>query len=81
MWQRLPVGARVVVRATLPEGAPKRFTDVIGVVVAVEFWGLRVRRDAYGYDDDGGVINIASETIVAAKEIPSRPAAVTARRI
>ena len=63
---------RVVGGAPAPRGVPKKYSDVIGIVVEVAEDGLRLRRDAAGYPDSDEVFIPASD-IVTAKQVPPRP--------
>jgi hypothetical protein len=79
-WRRLPEGARVVVRRRLDAaeaqdartaGRGAVWTDVIGIVLAVDEAGIRVRTDAPR--DDPRELTIPGDAIEAAKQIPPRP--------
>ncbi|MCA5892392.1 hypothetical protein LEP48_03370 [Isoptericola sp. NEAU-Y5] len=75
-WRDLQVGARVVVRRRLrpeeqAEGAPQRWTDVVGVVVALDGAGLDVRPDRRpGLE----VVHVAAADVEVVKPVPPRPA-------
>lgn len=84
-WRDLPVGARVVVRRRLvPEEAAASghvFTDVVGVVVAVDDAGLRLRRDpARGGPAAGVEEDVPGPQVEAVRRLPPRPAARRPRR-
>lgn len=63
----LEVGARVVVRRRLPDGAPAAYTDVVGVLTAVDDAVLTV-------ETRRGPVAVPRQDVVAAKPIPPRPA-------
>jgi hypothetical protein len=67
------VGARVVVRRRLgpDEAGGKRWTDVIGVVLAVGDDGIRLRTDAPRRPPEE--VWVAANDVEAAKRIPPRP--------
>jgi len=76
-WRDLPVGARVVVRRRLAPDDDARsatghhlWTDVIGVLTAVDDDGLAVRPDrAPGLPE----VRVAAADVEAAKRVPPRP--------
>ena len=73
--RQFSAGDRVVVRTRLPEGAEKRFSDVIGIVISDDDETLTLQRDAAGYDR-GDVSNVAVvrwDTVESAKKVPPRP--------
>jgi hypothetical protein len=59
------VGVRVSLRRVLPEGG---YGDVLGVVVSWDETTVRVERK------DGTVVEVPSDTVVAAKRVPPPPA-------
>jgi N-acetylglutamate synthase len=65
MFEENPIGHRVVVRYRLPAGQPQQFTDVIGVLIALDPPTVRTADDA--------VIAIEPERIVALKPVGPRP--------
>lgn len=77
-WRDWPAGTRVVVRRRLGAGeasgraAGKRWTDVIGVVLAADDAGVRLRTDAPRSEPHE--VFVAASDVVAAKRIPPRPA-------
>ncbi|MFP3713009.1 hypothetical protein [Puerhibacterium sp. TATVAM-FAB25] len=86
-WRRLEPGARVVVRRRLDaaEAAAARaagrgavWTDVIGVVLAVDDAGLLLRTDAASARDSTQV-QVAGAAIEAVRRIPPRPPRRAAR--
>ncbi|ANC30910.1 hypothetical protein [Isoptericola dokdonensis] len=78
-WRDAAVDSRVVVRCGLdPDEARRtgrRWTDVIGVVVAVEPDGLTLRRDPARRSDprDGAVVHVAGASVVAVRLLGPRP--------
>ncbi len=73
-WRDWPVGARVVVRRRLAadEAAGKLWTDIIGIVLAVDHTGIRLRTDAPRKPPEE--IWVAADDVEAAKRIaPRRP--------
>lgn len=86
-WRRLEPGARVVVRRRLDdaEAAAARaagrgavWTDVIGVVLAVDDAGLLLRSDAAAAPESSEV-RVVGATIEAVRRIPPRPPRRAAR--
>jgi hypothetical protein len=73
------VGTRVVVRRRLDDAEAaatgQRWTDVIGVVVAVEDDGVLLRRDPARRSDPATdtEVRVAATEIEAAKRLPPRP--------
>ena len=62
-WRRWPVGARVVVRRSLPEGG---LGDVLGDV-------LEVGPDGVVVETRRGPVRVDAERIVLAKRVPPAP--------
>jgi hypothetical protein len=82
-WRDLSAGIRVVVRRRLSpaEAAASGhvWTDVIGVVLAVDDAGLRLRRDparraAVGDAAEPDVVVVPGAEIEAVRRLPPRPA-------
>ncbi|GAB2456923.1 DUF6725 family protein [Xylanimonas ulmi] len=87
-WRDLPAGARVVVRRRLDateaararaEGRGAVWTDIIGVVLAVDDEGLSLRTDA-PRDPSPREVSVAAGEIEAVKRIGPRPARRAPRR-
>ncbi|WP_402464265.1 DUF6725 family protein [Isoptericola aurantiacus] len=76
-WRDWPAGTRCVVRRRLPpcDGSGKRWTDVIGVVLAVAADGVMLRRDPAreSASDAGTEVHIPAAEIEAARPLPPRP--------
>jgi hypothetical protein len=79
-WRVWPEGARVVVRRRLSaeEAAAtgKVWTDIIGVVIAVDDDGVRLRTDpgsAHASSQAPTEVEVRADQIEAAKRIPPRP--------
>ncbi|WP_407318622.1 DUF6725 family protein [Isoptericola halotolerans] len=78
-WRDWPVGTRAVVRRRLSpaEAAAtgRRWTDVIGVVVAVDGAGVTLRRDPARRDSPGAgtEVRVAADDVAAARPLPPRP--------
>ncbi|WP_418277613.1 DUF6725 family protein [Isoptericola jiangsuensis] len=78
-WRDIPVDARVVVRrrldATEAATSGRRWTDVIGVVVAIDDGGVRLRRDPARRSDPGAgtEVRVAADDVVAVRRLPPRP--------
>ncbi len=84
-WRDLPVGTRAVVRRrlTTDEAAASGhvWTDVVGVVVAVDDDGLRLRRDpARGGPTAGVEEDVPGPQVESVRRLPPRPAARRPRR-
>jgi hypothetical protein len=72
-WRDWPAGARVVVRRRLApdEAGGQRWTDVIGIVLAVDDAGIRLRTDAPRRPPED--VWVSAEDVEAGKRIPPRP--------
>ncbi|GAA1712538.1 hypothetical protein GCM10009809_05850 [Isoptericola hypogeus] len=80
-WRDLPVGARVVVRRRLDPAEAARtghvWTDVIGIVLAVDDAGLRLRPDAprsAPAPGEAAEVVVPGAAIEAMKRLGPRPA-------
>jgi hypothetical protein len=80
-WRDLPVGARVVVRRRLDAAEAARsghvWTDVIGIVLAVDDTGLRLRPDPArrgAAPVEPAEVVVPGGAIEAAKRLGPRPA-------
>lgn len=75
-WRGWSPGTRVVVRRRLSAAeaaaSSRRWTDHIGVVVAVDDDGLVLRGDAAS-SRESPLVRVAAADVEAAKEIPPRP--------
>ncbi|GAA1972666.1 hypothetical protein GCM10009718_05700 [Isoptericola halotolerans] len=78
-WRDWPAGTRAVVRRRLApveaEASGRRWTDVVGVVVAVDRAGITLRRDPARRDAPGAgtEVRIGAEDVEVAKPLPPRP--------
>ncbi|MGC5167292.1 DUF6725 family protein [Luteimicrobium sp. DT211] len=75
-WRDWSAGDRVVVRRRLAgeEASGHRWTDVIGVVLAVDDSGLTLRPDTPRDGQDAAPVRVAADDVVSAKRVPPRPA-------
>jgi hypothetical protein len=84
-WRDWPVGTRAVVRRRLTpaeaDATGRRWTDVIGVVVATDRDGITLRRDPARPDTPGAgtEVRVAAADVAAARPLPPRPVRRLAR--